>query len=298
MLRPAQIVSLILIPGIIPGMDKRVAFDTLIARVAKGELAFPTSAQVALKLRQTLDNPDCHIEAVTRLVQAEPLLAARVVATANSVAYNRSDSEISDVRQAVARLGFRTVRTLAMALVTRQMAGQPSAKAHQELACRLWEHTAHVASLAQVIARHVTHQDPETALFSGIVHEIGGFYLISCADEFPGLIDNDFSDWIDGGESAVGSAVLGVLDAPETVVAAMRGYWDGYLAMPPLTLSDTLLLAEELAPVASPLHHLQSDDAAQGLAAQIEMVVGKELLSHILRESADEVRSLTEALKI
>lgn len=278
-------------------MDKHAAFDTLIARVAKGELAFPTSAQVALKLRQALDNPDCHIDVVTRLVQAEPLLAARVVAIANSVAYNRSGSEISDVRQAVARLGFRTVRTLAMALVTRQMAGKPSAQAHQQLAAQLWEHTAHVASLAQVIARHVTQQDPETALFAGIVHEIGGFYLISCADDFPGLFDDDFTDWIDGGESTVGRAVLHVLDVPETVAAAMQAYWEGYLAMPPLTLSDTLLLAEQLAPVASPLHHLRSDEAAQGTVAQIEMVVGKELLSHILRESAEEVRSLTEALK-
>ena len=278
-------------------MDKRAAYDSIIAKVTKGELAFPTSAQLALKLRQTLDDPDCHMDDVTRLVQAEPLLAARVVAIANSVVYNRSGQQISDVRQAVVRLGLRTVRTQAMALVARQMAGQPAGAAQQALASRLWEHTAYVAALAHMIARHVTHQDPETALFAAIVHEIGGFYLISCADAYPGLIDDDFSDWMESGEAAVGRAVLDVLGVPETVASAMQGYWDGYLALPPVSLADTLLLAEELAPVASPLHHLHEEQPNPGRAAEIEMVIGKEKLSSILAEAADEVSSLTEALK-
>jgi hypothetical protein len=177
------------------------------------------------------------------------------------------------------------------------MAGQSTNRVHQDLAYQLWEHTAHVASLAHVIARWVTHQDPETALFAGIVHEIGGFYLISCADEFPGLLDGDFADWIEYGEPALGRAVLGVLGVPESVVAAMESYWEGYLAMPSVTLADTLLLAEELSPVPSPLHNLQSANAVPGMAAQIEMVIGKETLSCVLQESAEEVSSLTEALK-
>lgn len=278
-------------------MNKREAFDTIRARAAQGELAFPTSAQLALKVRQTLDDPDSHINVVAKLVQAEPLLSARVVAIANSVVYNRSGQEISDVRMAVSRLGFRTVRALAMALVTRQMAGQSASREQQELAYRLWEHTAQVASLAHVIARQVTHQDPETALFAGIVHEIGGFYLISCADEFPGLLDGDCADWLEYGEPALARAVLAVLDVPESVVAAMEAFWDGYQAMPPVTLADTLLLAEQLSPIPSPLHSLKSVDTIPGMAAQIEMVIGKETLSCVLQESADEVRSLTEALK-
>jgi len=47
------------------------------------------------------------------------------------------------------------------------------------------EHTAHVASLAHVIARRVTRLDPETALFAGIIHEVGGFYLLSRVKDHP-----------------------------------------------------------------------------------------------------------------
>jgi HD-like signal output (HDOD) protein len=278
-------------------MDRREAFKAIATQVAQGELAFPTGAQVALKVRQALDDPDCHVNTAAKLIQAEPLLSARVIAIANSVAYNRSGQEIADVRVAVARLGFSTVRSLAMALVTRQMAGKSNDPKHQELVNKLWEHTAHVASLAHAIARHVTHQDPEAAMFAGIIHEIGGFYMLSRAGDFPGLLDGDFTDWLEHGEVEVGRAVLNKLSVPESVATAIEAYWDGFLAMPPVTLADTLLLAEELAPVPSPLHHLDGIEAGEDMTASIEMVIGEETLTRILNEAAEEVGSLTKALQ-
>jgi HD-like signal output (HDOD) protein len=248
-------------------------------------------------VRQALDDPECHIEAAAKLIQAEPLLAARVVAMANSVAFNRSGREIADVRTSVARLGFRTVRALATALVTRQLAGASAANADQDMAAQLWEHTAHVASLAHVIARRVTKIDAETAMFAGIVHEVGGFYMLSRAKDFPGLLDGDLTDWIEAGEAAVGRAVLKVLAVPEAVMEAAEAYWDGYLALPPVTLADTLLLAEELAPVPSPLHNLGGGERGEGMTANIDMAIGAETLTGILEESAAEVASLTGALK-
>jgi len=278
-------------------MDKHEIFRSIAADATKGELAFPTSAQVAMKVVRALDNPDCHIEAAAKLVQAEPLLAARVVAMGNSAAFNRSGHEITDVRSAVMRLGFRAVRSLAMALVTRQLAGKPAAPAHQALANQLWEHTAHVTSLAHVIARRFTHVDSETALFAGIVHEVGGFYMLSRADEYPGLLEGNFDEWIETGEADVGRAVLKVLGVPEIVVGAVESYWNGYLAIPPVLLGDTLLIAEELAPVASPLHKLGGVEVGEGMTARMDITLGQDVLSSILEESAEEVASLTRALQ-
>ena len=279
-------------------MDKVQAFKTMAADVAKGELAFPTSAQVALKVRQSLDDPDCSIDTAAKLIQAEPLLTARVVAIANSVAYNRSGREITDVRTAVARLGFSTVRSLATALVTRQLAGQALSPAGQKFATQLWEHTAHVAALAHVIARRITKVDPETALFAGIIHEVGGFYMLSREKDFPGLLDGHFCEWIEGGEAEVGRAMLTVLGVPEPVRQAIEAYWDGFLEIPPLNLADTLLLADELAPVPSPLHELDGlEPEPEAASGNIDMVLGEETLSSILAEAAQEIVSLTGALK-
>ncbi len=275
-------------------MDKLECFRSISADVARGELAFSTGAGVALKVLRALDDPACQLETAAKLVQAEPLLAARVVAMANAAAYNRSGREITDVRTSVMRLGFRTVRTLATALVTRQLAG--SSPSHQDAAAQLWEHTAHVASLSHVIARRFTRVDPETAMFVGIIHEVGGFYLLSRLKDFPGLLDGGPGEWMEAGEALVGRAVLKVLYVPEVVQNAIETYWAGYLAIPPATFGDTLLLAKELAPVGSPLHPLgpeQGKDKSSGF----DMVIGEDALASMLAESAEEIESLTGALK-
>ena len=81
---------------------------------------------------------------------------------------------------------------------------------------------------------------------------------------------------------------------PEPVIEAIGAYWSGYLAIPPVTLGDTLLLAEELATVPSPLHKLGG--SGERSAANFELILEEESLSNILAESAEIVASLTQAL--
>lgn len=278
-------------------MNKREIFSEIARQAAHSELVFPTGAQVALKLRRALDDPSCHASTAAKLIKAEPLLSARVIAISNSVVYNRSGREITDVHVAFSMLGTKTIQSLAMALVTRQMAGKTTTPQQQELVNSLWQHSVQVASLAHAIARHVTHQDPEAALFAGIVHEIGGFYMLSRAGEFPELLDGDFTDWIEEGEITVGRAVINALKLPESVGTAIEQYWDGFLAMPPVTLADTLLLAEELSSIPSPLRHMNSSQSDGNSKASIEMVIGEQVLSRILADAVTEVGSLTAALQ-
>jgi HD-like signal output (HDOD) protein len=268
------------------------------ATATQKELIFPTTTEMALKLQRVLDDPDCSIDQLAKLVRADPLLATRVVAVANSVIYNRSGRAIADVKNAVSRVGFDTLRVLAAAVVVRQMEGMARTPAHRQMAVRLWEHTAHVAALSQVIARRVTHVNPDTAFFAGIIHEVGGFYLISRAKEFPGLLEGENGSllaWDEGGAAEVGRAVLQRLSAPAPVVEAIEGMWLGYLAMPPHSLADTLLLADQLAPVESPLSQL-AGNGREGTEARIDVALDNETLSSILEESAEEVQSLIEAL--
>ena len=278
-------------------VESREALQLIAAEAAKGELVFPTHAAVTVRIRRALDDPDIHVAAAARLIQADPVLSARVVAVANSSAFSPAGGAIADVRSAVSRLGFRTLRSLATAVLVRQMGGAPIAAAHRDLAAKLWEHTAHVAALSQVLARRVTRLDPEIAMFAGIVHEVGGFYLLSRAADFPGLLDGDPAEWDSEGEFAVGRAVLHALSVPEQVSRAVEHFWQGFLAMPPRTLGDTLLLADDLAPVASPFHLLK-DSNGEEVPSSIDMVIGAETLTAILEESAAEVESLATALRL
>ena len=159
------------------------------------------------------------------------------------------------------------------------------------------EHTAHVAALAHVIARRVTHVDADTALFAGIVHEVGGFYLLSRADEFPGLLDDDADHWMESAEEIISREVMKKLHIPLAVSEAIEGLRDGLLSIPPDSLLDTLLLAKQLSPVASPLQATFVEMLTPSDSV-IDFIIDNETLQSILAESAEEVRSMSAALLV
>ena len=277
-------------------MDVRAALDTIAADATRGDIVFPTHTDIALRVQRLLDDPDCAIDALGKLVSAEPLLSARVLGIANSIAYNPGGRTITDLKNAISRLGFATLRALAAAVIVRQMKELASSDQQRVLAAKLWEHTAHVAALARVIARRVTRQNPDAAFFAGIVHEVGSFYLIARASDFPGLLDADLEAWHGDGEASVGRAVLGALGVPANVLGAMESLWAGFLALPPVSLGDTLLLADQLSPVESPIDTL-AGMSRKGMDVELEVLIDDETLTEILAESAEEVASLTAALK-
>jgi HD-like signal output (HDOD) protein len=276
-------------------MDRLDALKSIAAQAGRGELAFPTHVNATLKLQRALSDPDCHIEEAARLVQTEPLLAARTVAIANSAAYNRAGNDVTNVKAAVQRVGFRTLGALAASVIVRQLASGVTDPLVRAKADKLWQHSANVAALALVIARRVSFVDPDTAMFAGIVHEVGGFYLLSRAAEFPGLLEGGADEWIEHGQIEIGRGVLHKLGVPAPVMEAIEALWNGMRALPPETLGDTLMLAKDLAPVPSPLLERPGFSPTQA-SATIDFAVGDGTLALILQESEEEVRSLVMAL--
>lgn len=279
-------------------MNRLETFGLIAAQAERGEIIFPTSVNAALRLQLALDNPDCHIEDAIKLVLGEPQLAARTVALANSAAFNRNgEATVTNVRAAVMRIGYRSLQMLVAGLVVRQFGSRIVDPGVRLKAEQLWEHTAHVAALAQVFARRVTFVNPDTALFAAIVHEVGGFYLLSRADEFPGLLDADPENWVELCEEVVSREVMRKLSLPESVVEAISNMRNGFLGMPPSTLLDTLLLANQFAPVRSPLAmreqvHTPHEDTA------LDFVLDQATLDSIIAESAEEFQRMSAALLV
>jgi HD-like signal output (HDOD) protein len=279
-------------------VNRLETFGLIAAQAERGEIIFPTSVNAALRLQLALDDPDCHIDDAIKLVLAEPQLAARTVALANSAAFNRNgEATVTNVRAAVMRIGYRSLQMLVASLVVRQFGSRIVDPALRAKVDQLWQHTAHVAALAQVFARRVTFINPDTALFAAIVHEVGGFYLLSRADEFPGLLDEDPENWVELCEEVVSREVMKKLSIPESVMQAIQNMRSSLLGMPPSTLLDTLLLANQFAPVPSPL-------ATRTLALPehgdtvLDFLFDQETLDSIVKESAEEVRLMSAALMV
>ena len=272
-------------------MNKLEAFGYIVAQASRGDISFPTSVNAVLRLQQALDDPDCPLDEAIRLVLAEPLLAARTVALANSAAFSGGGPPVTNVRAAVTRMGYRRLQGLVASLVVRQFGSRIKDPGLRAKAEQLWEHTTHVAALAWSLARHVTGANPDTALFAGIIHEMGGFYLLSRADEFPGLLDDDPEKWGELCEDVVGLEVVKKLSVPAPVADAIGQLRRAWINMPPSTLLDTLLLANQYAPVASPLGAAKPALPAHTDSA-LDFVVDEELLASIREEAAETCKAM------
>ncbi len=271
-------------------------------------LTFPTSSQVALRVVEAINAPSCQLETAARIVQLEPLLAAKVVALSNSALYNRSGRENTSVQYAVQLIGLQMLKTLAISLVVRQMAaGARSGRG--PVASRLWDHSMHVAALAYVIAKRVTGQPPEAAMFAGIIHELSGFCLMSVSKDVLGMDDDELAHQLssnqrrdafdaawtsEGLAQRVGRPLLHAMRIPQTIIDAVATTWRGELVLPPQTLGDTLMLAETLAPVRSPFEDAHLADKAD--RAELDGVIDDDLLIELLEESEQILSSLCGAL--
>ena len=277
-------------------MNRIEAFGYIAAQAARGDISFPTSVNAVLRLQRALNEPDCHLEEAIRLVLGEPQLAARTVALANSSAFNAGGKPITNVRAAVTRVGYRNLQMLVASLAVRQFGSciqDPDLRSKAE---QLWEHTVQVAALAQVFARRVTFVNPDTAMFAGIVHEIGAFYLLMRADEFPGLLDDDEDRWGELCEEVVTREVGRRLSLPDPVAEAVFELRGGWLHMPPTSLLDTLLLANLYAAIPSPLRI--EEPLPDHSESALDYLVDEATLHEIIDEATELSGAMEQAVLV
>jgi HD-like signal output (HDOD) protein len=279
-------------------MNKLEAYGHIAALAIRGDLVFPTSVNAALRVQLALDDPDCPIDKAISLVLAEPLLAAKTVAIANSAMFNRAGAPVvTNVRGAIMRIGYQNLYALAAAMVVRQFGSKIVDPGLRNKAEKLWDHTIAVATLGRLIARQVTGVNEDTALFAGIVHEVGNFYLLSRADEFPGLLDDDPENWASASEEIITREVLRKLSVPEPVAEAIEGLRDSFMSIPPDSLLDTLLLANHLTPVRSPLQEPQRELPPHTDSA-IDLFIDERRLATMLEESKRDAAEMSAALLV
>ena len=275
-------------------------FGLIAAQAERGDISFPTSVNAVLRLQRALDDPACHLDEAIKLVLGEPQLAARTVAMANSAAYSGGGdgAVITSVRAALARIGMGKLKLLVASLVVRQFGSRINDPGVRAKAEQLWQHTAHVAALARVLAVRVTEVDQDTAVFAAIVHEVGGFYLLSRADEFPGLLDADPENWMALCEEVVSAEVLKKLAVPDPVREAIAGMRRGLMGMPPSNLLDTLLLANRLAPIGSPLDAPLTAPPVAHADSALDLLLDSATLAGIEQEADEQYRLMSAALLV
>ena len=229
---------------------QRFRILTDIARDLAGDMVFPTCFDTALHLRAELQNPDVSVARIAKVVGLEPLVAAKLLHIANSAFFNPSGIPVCTLPDAIVRLGVNLVRTTALAVAMNQLLRSREMVVFEELTNMLWEHSIRTAVAARVLAHSQTRLNPDEALLAGLVHDLGAFYMLYRATQYPEVRARPESmkyliaQW----HESVGVALLNALGLPEEIVAATEDH-DRPRPIPKVvhTLSETVYVGNLLA---------------------------------------------------
>ena len=275
--------------------DRRIHFHILddIARDLSGDTNFPTCLDAAVLVRNALKDPFASSEQVVQAIGVEPLISSKLLRLANSVCYNPSGEPVTNLNSVIRRLGFDIVRTTSLAVAMDQMLKSKNLVAYDHIARRTWEYSLRVAAIARVLAKHLGRVHPEKAMLTGLVHNIGVFYLLFRAAEYPEYNNNEpaIIELVGGWRQDVGESLLHILGLPTPITDAVRNQSHLTWVETPWTISDVLYFAIVLAGDGPPWLNKPID-----AEEQTRRDAGRERYADLLKTAEEDIIDLRAAL--
>ncbi len=269
----------------------------LAVSLSHGPIELPSFPEVALRVQQVLADDAVSTEMVVRIVGAEPMLAARVVSLANSAAMNPSMHPITDLRTAVSRMGFDSLRAAAVSFAMAQLGSRDEyANIEAQLASN-WHDSVSFASTACVVARRSQRMSPDTAMFAALVAGVGKVYILTRASRHPELFADTVGyaaivrDW----HANIARALLESWHVAEEVIESVQVHEHrNEETRPGPTLADVLACAALIN-----RHHNAPAGLAEALAlsrAAQRIGLAKAASDPIIADAANELSQLHAAL--
>ena len=273
--------------------------QALAAELSGGKVDLPSFPDIALRVRQVLSDEEVSQEKVVRVVGSEPMLAARLLQIANSAAINFSGRAITDLRSAIARLGFNMVRSAAIAFAMSQLKRSSELKGLERPLEELWQRSASVAATSYVVAKRFSRVNPDTAMLAGLLHGIGKLYILTRAGNHPELAADEptYNSIVRDWHASIARALLENWEMAEEIVQAVSEYEDlerKGTGTPDLT--DVLTVSYLLSAFKDHPETLELN--MHDVAACRRMQIDAAGYRNLLEESQHEIDALREALGV
>lgn len=195
--------------------------------ISNNRLTLPTLPEIAIKVRDMVEDPNSSAAKIAVTVGSDPVLSTKLLQIANSAAYN-SGKQVQDVQTAVARLGAVVIRNVVSGIVMAQLY-QPSkdGKTAERLK-NLWLHSTRVAAISHVLARKFTKLKADQAMLGGLIHDIGAIPVYNEIASIPELDDDDDAAKriVQKLHNLIGTAILDEWNFPQELIDVVANHED------------------------------------------------------------------------
>lgn len=281
-----------------PTLKNDSLFFVFAETFASNNLKLPTMPTVALRLRDSLAK-NADIAEASRILQAEPVIAAKIIEIANSPVF-RTTQTVTSCLQAMSMLGVETTLGLVTGLCTGGLYVAKKPLIRQTMV-QTWRKSVYISAIAAELAKKTLRISPDKAVLAGLFSHIGALPYLTFLDEHPDVeeYEGDINAALSATKGLIGAQLLKSWGVPDEVAMSPKHidnwfYNDG---KPTLSLQDVLILAN---------WHSQLGQSGMALVPPLtslpaytkldEGELGPELSLVILSTAKDEVRQLIRLL--
>ena len=264
--------------------------------ITSGQFQLPPIPELAVKLRTALDDDDTNVQEIANLIRNEPAIAASLLRTANSAAFGGLKS-ITDLGQAISRLGLAKVQTMVTALLV-QGQFEGNHESNSRMLETLWNHAIASASVASNLASREDYSRDD-AFLAGLLHGIGRLLVLRGLDRLSqigpdvALAPEAVEELVEGLQFDLGYATLRSWNLSDDICDSARAM-DPEMSQPDRPIIRIVQAADVIAqklgmhPHPNPDLNLMDQDAIESLEIG-DVELGALIVD--LEDEIDEVRS-------
>ena len=157
----------------------RALIKEIAKRIRDGNVDLPEIPDIVKQLNGLLANLEVEAEEVRKVIEQDPSLSARLIATVNTATYGGQywKGRITDLQNCVTRLGNLAIRNLVQTESIRSMFHFRS-PAFKSVFDKMWRAHFMSACLAREVAVAIEMENAEEVYLLGLMHNIGELFLL------------------------------------------------------------------------------------------------------------------------
>jgi putative nucleotidyltransferase with HDIG domain len=262
----------------------------------------PASPQVLPKLLELLRNDGATLDDVGELIALEPAITAKLLQYCNS-AYFRGAEPVSNVAEAIGRVGFQTIYVLVTIVTGGNLLALPAGSGLD--VGRLWQHSLTSAFASKIVAEFKEF-DINMLFTAGLLHDMGRVVLAKAkGPEYASLIQrvalsrtplwNAEIETFGFSHADVGASLMEKWSLPEPLVESVRCHHLPSAANGAKQNAACICVGNSLAHVAddSPMA-AEPDDSELAFACELLKIDNDQLIH--LGEQMKETMGLVDTL--
>ncbi len=271
----------------------KALFEDL-SEALQGRIELPGFPDIAMRLNKALRDENVEIKDIVKLINSEPALVSRLMNLANSAALNARNVQISDLKTAVARLGFNMVWSSVSSFAIIEMQKQEWLQPIRPWLAEIWLSSNGTAAICYVVAKKIRIVSPDEALTIGLFHRVGNLWLLTYALK-QGIDLQDAPAWdkvVGEWQSTIGAKIVRKWGLPDHVADCIDQQ-DSLTAANSEKPSPYVQLLSA-AKLYNGIRNLQGTDQAANAAAALE---GTNLWGHSFLELVAECHEDIEVMR-